>query len=157
MDVQLREVRESDLPVFFEHHRDPEATQMAAFTVVRDNAASLAHWRRILDDPTTTIRTVTVGGEIAGSVSCYVDEEFAGPEVTYWIGREFWGRGIATAALREFLRYVTTRPLYARAAKDNTGSLRVLDRCGFVITGEDQGHSDIRGCEVEELILELTT
>jgi RimJ/RimL family protein N-acetyltransferase len=78
-----------------------------------------------------------------------------GLEVTYWIGREFWGRGIATAALAEFLKLQTTRPIFGRAAKDNVGSLRVLAKCGFVIIREDKGYAYARGEEVEEYVLRL--
>jgi RimJ/RimL family protein N-acetyltransferase len=76
-------------------------------------------------------------------------------EVTYWLGREFWGRGIATRALAALLEYQTTRPIYARAAKDNAASLRVLQKCGFVITGEDKGYANARGEVIEEYLLTL--
>jgi RimJ/RimL family protein N-acetyltransferase len=79
------------------------------------------------------------------------------PEVTYWIGKEYWGNGVATRALSAFLESARVRPLHARAAKDNVASLRVLEKCGFVITGEDKGFSNARGEEVEEFILTLTT
>ncbi|WP_244852807.1 GNAT family N-acetyltransferase [Bacillus sp. J14TS2] len=65
------------------------------------------------------------------------------------------GKGIATGALREFLKQITVRPLYARAAKDSAGSLKVLKRCGFTITGEDSGYANARGKEVEEFVLTL--
>src|SRR4029453_1988037 len=74
---------------------------------------------------------------------------------TYWIGREFWGRGIATQALAVLLSAVKTRPLYARAAKDNVASLRVLEKCGFTIAGYERGFANARGEEVEEVVLEL--
>lgn len=80
---------------------------------------------------------------MVGHISCF--EQFGELEVSYWIGKEYWGKGIATKALREFLRHITIRPLYARAAKDNTGSLKVLEKCGFMITGEDNGFSNARG------------
>lgn len=82
-------------------------------------------------------------------------ERFGKPEVTYWIEKEYWGRGIATKALSEFLSYLKTRPLYACAAKDNIASIRVLEKCGFTILGEDKGFSNARGEEVEEFILKL--
>ena len=116
----------------------------------------MAHWDRILATPTVIIKTILYDGQVAGSVLSY--EESEKPEVSYWIGKEFWGKGIATWALSEFLARVNkVRPIYARSAKDNAGSLRVLEKCGFVITGEDKGFANARGQEVEEFILTLTS
>jgi RimJ/RimL family protein N-acetyltransferase len=93
---------------------------------------------------------------VVGNVATFVDDEFGKQEVTYWIGKEFWGQGIATTALSRLLAEVTTRPIYGRAAKDNLGSIRVLEKCGFRITGQDRGFANARGKEIEEVILELT-
>lgn len=153
-NISIRDVTSDDLPIFFNHQRDPAAVHMAAFTAQNpdDRAAFDAFWARILADKDILIRTVVVEGRVAGSVSSYVGD--VGPEVTYWLGREFWGRGVATAALAAFLREQTARPIYARAAKDNAGSLRVLEKCGFVIIGEDRGYANGRGQEIEEYLLE---
>lgn len=154
--ISLRDVRDADLPIFFEHQLDPEAQAMAAFTAKdpSDRAAFMAHWRRILADPTVINRTIIVDDQVAGSVASYLDDGH--PEVTYWLGRGFWGRGVATRALAEFLASVNqTRPIYARAAKDNLGSLRVLEKCGFRVIGEDCGFANARGAEIDELLLRL--
>ena len=130
---------------------------MAAFTAKdpSDREAFNAHWNRILSDQTVIIKTILVDGRVAGSVLSYEDE--GKPEVSYWIGKEYWGRGIATRALAEFLIGCNkVRPMYARAAKDNLGSLRVLDKCGFTVTGEAKGFANARGAEIEELVLTLT-
>src|SRR5262249_51540755 len=113
-----------------------------------------AHWNRNLADETTVNKTIVFDGHVVGSVSSYL---LAGkPEVTYWIGRAYWGQGIATRALSEFLAQVNrTRPIYARVAKDNLGSRRVLEKCGFKIIGEAKGFANGRGKEVEEFHLEL--
>ena len=152
----LRDVTMSDLPIFFDQQLDPEANRMAAFTTKNpaDRDAFMAHWSRILGDETTTNQTILFNGQVAGSVSSYQDEDKR-LEVTYWIGKSSWGKGIATRALAAFLVHIKTRPLYARAAKDNFGSLRVLEKCGFVRIGEDSGFSNARGEEVEEFILRL--
>jgi RimJ/RimL family protein N-acetyltransferase len=76
-------------------------------------------------------------------------------EVTYLLGGEYWGGGIATQALLAFLRVEEGRPLYTRAAKDYAGSIRVLQKCGFGISGEDKAFAYARGREVEELVLVL--
>ncbi len=154
-NVTLREVLPSDLPIFFEYGRDPAAIRMAAFTSKDpdDRAAFDAHWARILAATGVLNRTIVAGGRVAGSIASYVDE--GETEVTYWLGREFWGQGIATAALAEFLKLQTARPLRARVVKDNLASRRVLEKCGFVLIGEDKGFANGRGQEVEEYILRL--
>ncbi len=157
LSIHLRAVQPTDLPIFFDHQRDPVAVHMAAFTTGNpDDRAAFDHfWARVLADDEILIRTIVVDGAPAGSVLSYVGE--IGLEVSYWLGREFWGRGIATAALAQFLRQQTTRPIYARTATDNTASLRVLQRCGFVITGQSVGYANARGQEISEYTLELQT
>lgn len=154
--VQLREVAVDDLPIFFEQQLDPGANYMAAFTAEdpTDRAAFDRHWQRIRTDSTITIRTILAGDEVAGSVTCYIDED-GRPEVSYWLGRAYWGQGIATAALSELLDELTERPLSARAAADNVGSVRVLEKCGFRIIAEERGYANARGTEIDEYLLRL--
>ncbi|HEX6541393.1 MAG TPA: GNAT family N-acetyltransferase [Ktedonobacterales bacterium] len=156
-NVVLREVQAEDLPLFFEQQQDPEANYMAAFTAKdpTDQQAFMAHWTRILGDATTINRTILFEGQVAGSVASFEDTD-GHSEVTYWLGKPYWGKGIATAALRALLAQVTTRPIYARAAKDNRASLRVLEKCGFTIIGEDKGFANARGQEIEEWLLQLS-
>jgi RimJ/RimL family protein N-acetyltransferase len=156
MHVSLREVRDEDLPVFYAHSNDPEAIRMAAFTAEdpSDRSRFEAHWARIRQDPSIVMRTVVgEGDEVVGHVSVFGPP--AEREVTYWIGREHWGHGAATAALRELLDLVPERPVRARAAADNRGSIRVLEKCGFVVTGNDRGFANARGEEIDEVVLAL--
>ncbi|ROP35342.1 GNAT family N-acetyltransferase [Saccharothrix texasensis] len=155
MGVELREVTAADVLAFFEHQRDPEAVRMAAFTSAdpSDRAAFLVRWARILADESAVARTVVFDGDVVGHVGS--STRFGGPEVTCWIDREHWGKGLATAALELFLAEQPLRPLYARTAVDNLGSLRVLAKCGFVAVGEDVGFAQGRGEDVEEFILRL--
>ena len=155
-DLRLRPAVEADLSVFFEFQLDPDANKMAAFTArdPADREAFDAHWSRILANPTVVLRTIVRGGQVVGSVSSY--EDHGRPEITYWIGRPYWGKGIATWALTAFLAEANTvRPIYARVARDNLGSRRVLEKCGFRVIGEDRGFARARGEEIEELLLEL--
>ena len=154
-DITLREVTNDDLPIFYAHQVDPVAIHMAAFTPPdpADREAFAQHWAKLLADPDIISRTVVADGVVVGHVASYVDSGHT--EVTYWIGSDHWGRGIATRALQAFVAQVATRPLYARAVKDNAGSLRVLSRCGFSIRGEDRGFAHGRGAEVEEYVLVL--
>ena len=156
-DVVLRNVEENDLPVFFEYESDPTAVYMAAFTNKNpaDREAFDAHWKRILGDESIIVRTILFDGQVVGSVASFIDPEFGKREVTYWIGRKYWGKGIATKALSKFLDEVKGRPIYARAAKDNVASIRVLEKCGFKIIGYGEGFANARGKEIEEVILEL--
>jgi len=155
-DFLLRDVVEDDLPIFFENQLDPDANHMAAFTAKdpTDREAFTVHWKKILADATVIIKTILVDGEVVGSVLSY--EEDGKPEVSYWIGKKYWGKGIATRALFDFLAHGNKkRPIYARVAKDNPSSRRVLQKCGFTIIGEARGFANARGAEIEELVLEL--
>ena len=105
-------------------------------------------------DESNILKTIVFDGQVAGNI---VSWEGSGEwEVGYWIGKEYWGKGIATKALLLFLDLVQTRPLYAHVAKHNIGSLRVLEKCGFTVIGEDK-YSNPGGKEVEEFILKLTS
>ena len=141
MTVVLREVSPGDLPVLFEHQRDPAATAMAGFPA-RDRAAFTAHWERILADPDVLARAVVADGRPAGNVVSFEHE--GRREVGYWIGREFWGAGVATAALAALLDLETARPLYAGVARWNAGSLRVLEKCGFAVCAEEGDEVTLR-------------
>jgi RimJ/RimL family protein N-acetyltransferase len=127
--VTLREVRNDDLATFFEHQSDPEANRMANFPP-RDRATFMAHWARILVGSGTE-RTVEVDGAVAGNVVSWVHNDER--DVGYWIGREHWGAGVATAALGAFLTILEERPLFAHVAEHNIGSIRVLEKCGFAL------------------------
>ena len=154
-ELLLRNIADNDLPIFFEHQLDQEANYMAAFTAKdpTNRAAFMAHWRSILANETVIIQTIIFNGHVAGSVSSYEDE--GKPEVTYWLGREFWGRGLATQALNRMLHLVVDRPIFARAATDNIGSIRVLQKCGFKIIGKNKDFANGRGEDTEEYILRL--
>ena len=128
-EVRLRNVEPNDLPIFFEHQLDPVATRMAAFPS-RDRAAFDAHWQKnILGNPDAIAQTILVDGAVAGNIGSWWQEGVR--LVGYWIGREYWGRGVATRALAAFLDLVKDRPLHAHVVKHNVGSIRVLEKCGF--------------------------
>lgn len=153
--ITLRPIEPADLDHFYAHQLDPEAIRMAAFVSAERKKRPVfdAHWDKILRAPENTNRTIIADGQVAGHIACFPME--GNLEVTYWLGREFWGRGIATQALNQMLRLITVRPLFARAATDNLGSLRVLQKCGFTIIGQDQGYAHGRGTDTEEYILRL--
>ena len=148
--VELRDVEEADLPLLYEQQLDSEATRMAAFPP-RDRDAFMAHWSKILADPALAKRTILLDGSVAGYICSF---DISGEqEVGYWIGREHWGKGVATRALRIFLEEQRVRPLYAHVAKHNVGSIRVLEKCGFALLGEEK--TSLRGVEREDVVLVL--
>ena len=153
-NVQLRDVLESDLPIFFEQQLEPEAAQMAAFPA-RNREAFMTHWNRIMADESVLIKTILFDGNVAGNIVSFI--QLGEREVGYWLGKDYWGKGIATQALEQFLRLIETRPLYAHVAKHNIGSRRVLEKCGFTIAAEDRFFSQIFGKNIDEYILRLDT
>jgi RimJ/RimL family protein N-acetyltransferase len=151
----LREIEDRDLDVLFEHWTNPDAIRMAAFTSPEadDRTNFERRWARLRSDSSTTNRAIEIDSRVVGHIASFDLEGHR--EVTYWIGREDWGRGIATRALQEFLRLEATRPLYARAARDNAASIRVLTKCGFLIVGEGRGFAHGRNEETDEVVLRL--
>jgi RimJ/RimL family protein N-acetyltransferase len=132
--VELREVIEADLEAFFTQQLEPEATRMADFPS-RDREAFFAHWHRILPEHGSVLKTILFAGQVAGNIVCW--EQSGKWLVGYWLGREFWGKGIATRALLRLLEVVKTRPLFAYVSKGNRGSRRVLEKAGFLLCAEE--------------------
>ncbi len=134
-DVLLRAVGDADLPILYEQQRDPEACAMANFPS-REREPFMAHWAKVLADPDNVKQAILVGGLVAGNMLCF------GPpgerEIGYWLGRQFWGQGVATRALRALLGQLEERPLHAYVARGNLASRRVLEKCGFVLHSQDE-------------------
>ncbi|MGI8819579.1 MAG: GNAT family N-acetyltransferase [Chthoniobacterales bacterium] len=150
--VHLRDVEADDLPLFFEHQRDPIAVAMVAFRS-RDRAAFDQHWEKLLADESLLKKTIVADGKVAGNIGSWLSE--GKREIGYWIDRALWGRGVATEALSAFLRLEQTRPLHAGVAKHNAASIRVLQKCGFtLLRPEDEASSDADASHVL-LMLEL--
>ena len=126
--VRLRSVEDRDIEVFFDHQADPKAVEMAAFPA-RDRDQFEAHWAKVRGDDTLVVRTIVADGQVAGNIGSWPDhgQQLLG----YWVGREFWGRGVATQALALLADEVSIRPLYAHVVMHNVGSIRVLEKCGF--------------------------
>ena len=127
-EVQLRNVEDRDLEVFFDHQADPQAVEMAAFPA-RDKEQFAAHWAKVRADDANVLRTIVADGLVAGNIGSWQQDgqQFLG----YWVGREFWGRGVGTQALALLVDEVSVRPLYAHVVVNNVGSIRVLEKCGF--------------------------
>ena len=148
----LRDVTDADIDVFYEQQRDPEAAAMAAFPA-RDREAFEAHWRRVRAYDSNVTRTIVDEGAVAGNVGCW--EQDGRRFVGYWLGREFWGRGLATAALAELVAELDERPLHASVVTSNVGSIRVLEKCGFVEVERHAEHDEHAVRVIEEILYRL--
>ncbi len=154
--ITLTKTEKDDLNAFFQFQLDKEANYLAAFTAEdpTNKTAYLEKYTTFLTDPAINMQTIKVNNEIVGSVSKFVIENDA--EITYWIDRRFWGQGIATTALKDFLEIEPTRPVYGRVACDNYRSQKVLEKCGFVKIGKGKGFANARQAEIEEYSYRLT-
>lgn len=153
--IALRPLEDADLDTLFGYMRDPVAVRMAAFTRQDpdDRAAFDEHRARISARPDVLERAITRDGDMVGHIASFVSE--GETEITYWVDRAAWGQGVAGQAIEAFLRECVTRPVFARAAADNVGSLRVLQRAGFVEIGTGFGFANARHAEIEEKIFRL--
>jgi len=153
--LKLRQTEKPDLELLFQFQLDKEANYLAAFTPKdpTDKEAYFEKFTKLLNDPTINMQTILVEETIAGSIAKFEME--GDTEITYWIDRNFWGRGIATTALKNFLTIENTRPIFGRVAFDNLGSQVVLEKCGFVKIGTDKGFANARQTEIEEFIYKL--
>jgi RimJ/RimL family protein N-acetyltransferase len=145
-DVILRDVEPGDLPVFFAQQCDPGANA-AAGVPARDRDSFDAHWARVLADDNGIVRTIVAGGAVVGNVVSW--EESGRRLVGYWLGREHWGRGLATEALAAFLDSIAQRPLHALVSRDNPASLRVLEKCGFEVRSTERGEDGVTEVRLE--------
>jgi len=159
--VRLRDVVEGDLETLFRHHSDPAAIWMAAFSrkEMTTREGFMARWVRLFADASILKQVVLIEEpsgtwRIAGFAGSF--DRDGKREVTYWIDRACWGRGVATLALKALLDLDRTRPMHASAAADNAGSLRVLEKCGFVRTGSAAAFAEGRDAQVEEVFMVLT-
>ena len=150
--VRLRPVETGDLPRMYSMQLDPEANRMAV-TIPRTGEAFDSHWAKALDDPRNIVWVILVGEELVGTISCFpMDGQ---DHVGYWIDRAHWGKGIASRALSLLLLEVVKRPLVASVATSNGASLRVLQKCGFVVERVRLSPASERYPECEEAVLVL--
>ena len=148
----LRDVVAGDLDDFFEQQRDPEAVRMA-LVPAREREGFDEHWQRLLADDAVTVKTIVHEGRVAGNALSW--EKDGRQVIGYWLGREFWGKGLATRAVAELVVELTMRPLHAWVAASNGASRRVLEKCGFVVVETAVEHDERLGREIEVQLLEL--
>lgn len=154
--ILLRNATQRDVPALYRMHADPEANRAGSFTP-RTRPDFFKHWRKVLKNRLNLKKVIVHEGKIAGYIVSFFRTGTGKPkvrEIGYWIAREHWGKGLATAALKALLEIHHTRPLIARAAKANPGSVRVAQKCGFKIVKEDS-YVNEAGKTVEEYLLRL--
>ena len=151
--VLLRRVEDRDLDVFFDQQADPRAVEMAAFPA-RDKDQFAAHWAKVRADDTLVVRTIVADGVVAGNIGSWPEngQQLLG----YWVGREWWGRGVGTQALALLVDELSTRPLYAHVAVHNVGSIRVLEKCGFRRDRAQEAKAHAPDDGIEEFIFVLS-
>ena len=156
LDIQLRPTTVADLDTLFEFQRDEEGGFMAAFMPEdpTDKTAYLTKYTKLLSDPTINSQTILIENTIVGSVGSFLRD--GEREITYWIDKKYWGKGIATNALKTLVAMETFRPLFGFIAFDNVGSRRVLEKCGFQKIGTTRGYANARKAEIEEFIYKLS-
>lgn len=154
--ITLTETEKEELNTFFQFQLDKEANFLAAFTAKdpTDKIAYIEKYSKHLADPTIHMRTIKVNDVIVGSIAKFMMKGEAG--ITYWIDKKYWGQGIATTALKNFLKMEQIRPIYGHVAFDNYASQKVLEKCGFVKIGKDKGFANARQAEIEEFIYKLS-
>ena len=154
-ELKLRTTTLKDLETLFVFQLDKESNYLAAFTSKdpSNKEAYIEKWTSLLANETINSKTILVEEKIVGSIAKFEMEGEA--ELTYWIGRDFWGRGIASNALKIFLEEEKSRPIYGRVAFDNLGSKRVLEKCGFAMIKTEKGYANAREKEIEEYVFEL--
>lgn len=127
--IILRPVTETDLPILFQQQLTPEAVAMSAYPA-KDRGEFMRHWEGILKNKSITARAIIYKEKVAGHIICWKEGKYE-QRVGYWIGKEFWRRGIASAAVAKLLQLVNIRPLFAEVANHNEASKRVLLKNGF--------------------------
>ena len=96
MAITLRTLTDSDLDALFDWESDPRAVQMAAFTRANpsDRSEFDAHYERVRNDPSNTLRAIDDDNEFVGTVASFTME--GKREVSYWIAPARWGQGVAS-------------------------------------------------------------
>lgn len=154
-EIELHEVLPAHRDALFAQYSHPRSIHMAAFVFGDpfDREAYDSRMDRLLASPGMLYRTILADGEPVGDIASYFIE--GEREVTYGVHPDNWDRGIATSALELFLEIETNRPLQARSASDNYGSLRVLEKCGFKAVDSIVSYAPARDAEIEETLLIL--
>jgi RimJ/RimL family protein N-acetyltransferase len=150
--IELTKTTQQDLSELFIFQTNTDGIWMAAFTPDDPNnrAAYMEKWIKIVENPDIRMQTIRLENKIIGSVAHF--EMMEATHISYWIDQKYWGQGIATEAVKMFIKDSVTRPLFARVAFDNYRSQKVLEKSGFLLVDKDQGFANARKKEIEEFV-----
>jgi RimJ/RimL family protein N-acetyltransferase len=151
-NVTLRNVEDGDLEILYQQQLDPDAVKMRAFPS-SEREPYMAHWAKVLTNDSNVLRIIVANDKVVGSMMSWAQD--GKRQVGFGLGKDYWGRGIATKALAAFLDELSERPLYGYAAGHNIGSQRVMEKCGFVKVGVDRGVLEVDGELIDEMVFEL--
>lgn len=153
--IELRDLDDDDLDAIFEMMRDAEAIAMAAFTAddPNDRAAFDAWIARERSSDDVLYQVVTENGGFAGTAAAFTVS--GDRELSLWIARHAWGRGVATAALRLLVSREPVRPLFARVAAHNAAAVSALRSSGFAEISRSTAFAPGLGREADEVVYTL--
>lgn len=144
--LSLRPWRESDAPALYRYASDREVGPRAGWPPHQSESESLHIIQTIFNNPTTWAIIDNETGEAIGamgygpSCECQLPARKDEPTIGYWVARPYWGKGICTEALRLMLTHIrattSIRSVISGHFIDNPASGRVMEKCGFVPTGE---------------------
>ena len=144
--IKLRPWLDSDAEALFKYASDPEVGPRAGWPPHKSVEESLNIIRTLFHNPTTWAIVLKTTGEAIGAIGygpscdCKLPAREGEPIVGYWVGKSYWNQGICTEALKlmlEHIRETTDIPsLISGHFIDNPASGRVMEKCGFVPTGE---------------------
>ena len=146
MDFELRELQSSDAISIAKYANNSNIANNLRnifphpYTV--EDARSFINESRNNEEKNQYIRAIVVNQEVAGVIGCFIKDDVHCKccEIGYWLGEDFWGKGIMTEAVKRMCReifqsYDVVR-IFAEIFSDNAGSIRVLEKAGFQLEGK---------------------
>ena len=145
--ILLRPWRDDDAAALFKYASDPEVGPRAGWPPHQSVDESLQIIQKFFDNDYTWAVELKETSEAIGCVG-YLPASFSNLkigedqcEVGYWIARPYWGKGICTEALQLVIDHCINEKgftvLWGDYFLDNPASGRVMEKCGFVDTGEE--------------------
>ena len=144
--ILLRPWRDSDAETLFKYASDPDVGPRAGWPPHKNVEESLEIIQTVFHNDTNWAIELKTTHEVIGAIGygpscdCQLPAREGEPLCGYWIAKPYWNQGICTEALRLMLDYIrqnTDIPsLISGHFIDNPASGRVMEKCGFVPTGE---------------------
>ena len=165
--ITLRPWLETDAKALYKYASDPEVGPQAGWAPHLSEEESLGIIRTVFRNPTTWAIVWNETGEAIGAIGygpscdCSLPALDGEPTVGYWVGKPYWGIAICTEALRLMITHIrnTTniKSLISGHFIDNRASGRVMEKCGFMPTGETAFDNKLyQGADKPIRVLRLT-